>query len=225
MKILIVEDETLLAASIAEYLQGNDFVCEWANTFASAQAKIAEYDYECIVLDIGLPDGSGLRLLQNLRESGKNDGIIIITAKDSLETKIEGFNLGADDYIVKPFALAELAVRIQALIRRKKFDGNNVIQMDGLAINVLAKTVKFEENPLDLTKMEYVLLLYLVGNSGKVLSKGAIAEHLSGDMADMLANYDFVYSHIKNLKRKLLEVGFKDKIATVYGVGYKWEND
>ena len=151
--------------------------------------------------------------------------MIIISAKETLETRIEGFNLGADDYLTKPFHLSELLVRIQALIRRKNFKGNNIITFNEIEINVLSKTVSINNTPKDFTKKEIDLLLYLVGNKNKVLSKSAIAEHLSGDMADMLDNYDFVYAHIKNLKKKLNEAGSGDYIKTVYGLGYKWQHD
>ena len=225
MKILVIEDEQQLANSIQTYLTGNDFVCEWVATAKTAIDKISSYEYDCILLDLMLPDGNGFEILKELKRQSKTEGVIIISAKETLETRIEGFNLGADDYLTKPFHLSELLVRIQALIRRKNFKGNNIITFNEIEINILSKTVSINNTQKDFTKKEIDLLLYLVGNKNKVLSKSAIAEHLSGDMADMLDNYDFVYAHIKNLKKKLNEAGSGDYIKTVYGLGYKWQHD
>lgn len=224
MKILIIEDETDISGSIKDYLKSNDIHCEIATNYQKALDKITMYDYDCILLDLMLPDGDGFDVLKKLKALGKNDGVIIISAKEMLETKIEGFNLGADDYLTKPFHLSELLVRIQALVRRKKFDGNNRIVFNEIEIDLQAKSVKIGDTKVEFTRKELDLLLFLIGNRNKVLSKGAIAEHLSGDMADMLDNYDFVYAHIKNLKKKLNESGSHDYIKSVYGIGYKWEN-
>ncbi|MGO4821244.1 MULTISPECIES: response regulator transcription factor [unclassified Flavobacterium] len=225
MKLLLIEDEKELANSIQSYLTGNDFVCEWATTTQAAITKISNYDYDCILLDLMLPDGDGFAVLQELKKQHKTEGVIIISAKENLETRIEGFNLGADDYLTKPFHLSELLVRIQALIRRKNFNGNNLVTFNEIEIDTLSKMIKVNNKKVEVTKKEIDLLLYLIGNLNKVLSKSAIAEHLSGDMADMLDNHDFVYAHIKNLKNKLKEAGCDDYIKTVYGLGYKWQND
>lgn len=225
MKLLLIEDEQELANSIQTYLTGNSFVCEWASNTKTAIDKISIYDYDCILLDLMLPDGNGFEILKVLKRQNKTEGVIIISAKETLETRIEGFNLGADDYLTKPFHLSELLVRIQALIRRKNFKGNNLFAFNEIVIDLLSKTVKVNTKKIDITKKEIDLLLYLIGNENRVLSKSAIAEHLSGDMADMLDNYDFVYAHIKNLKNKLKEAGCNDYIKTVYGLGYKWQND
>ncbi len=225
MKILIVEDERELAESIQSYLHTNDIVCEMAFNIQTALDKIAQYEYDCVLLDLMLPDGNGFEILAELKKQDKTEGVIIISAKETLESRIEGFNLGADDYLTKPFHLSELLVRIQALIRRKKFKGNNMVSYHEIQIDILSKTVKVNTKLIDLTKKEIDLLLYLIGNENKVLSKSAIAEHLSGDMADMLDNHDFVYAHIKNLKRKLSDAKSGDYIKTVYGLGYKWQND
>tara|TARA_R110000868_G_scaffold83058_6_gene234727 strand:+ start:25391 stop:26068 length:678 start_codon:yes stop_codon:yes gene_type:complete len=225
MNILLIEDEADLAKSIQDYLTGNDFVCGWAKNFSSAMDKISIYDYDCVLLDLMLPDGNGFELLKQLKKLNKTDGVIIISAKENLETRLEGFNLGADDYLVKPFHLSELLVRIQALIRRKKFDGNNIITFNEIQINLLSKVVKVNDATIDITKKEIDLLLFLIGNDNRVLSKEAIAEHLSGDMADMLDNHDFVYAHIKNLKKKLKNRQSKNYIKTVYGLGYKWQDE
>jgi len=225
MKLLLIEDEKELALSIQKYLTGKDFVCEWVDNAKTAIDKISIYDYDCILLDLMLPDGNGFEILKELKDQNKTEGIIIISAKETLETRIEGFNLGADDYLTKPFHLSELLVRIQALIRRKNFNGNNIVVFNEISIDILSKTVKVYNKPIDITKKEIDLLLYLIGNENRVLSKSAIAEHLSGDMADMLDNHDFVYAHIKNLKKKLNDAGSGDYIKSVYGLGYKWKNE
>jgi len=225
MKLLLIEDEQELANNIQTYLTGNNFVCEYALNVKSAIEKISTYDYDCILLDLMLPDGNGFEILKQLKRQNKTEGVIIISAKETLETRIEGLQLGADDYLTKPFHLSELLVRIQALIRRKKFKGNNVVAYNEIEIDTLSKTVKVKGRKIDITKKEIDLLLFLIGNENRVLSKSAIAEHLSGDMADMLDNHDFVYAHIKNLKNKLKDAGCSDYIKTVYGLGYKWQND
>ena len=225
MKLFLIEDERDLAISIQNYLTDKDFVCEWVNNAKEATDKISIYDYDCILLDLMLPDGNGFEILKELKKQRKTDGIIIISAKETLETKIEGFNLGADDFLTKPFHLSELLVRVQALIRRKNFKGSNITTFNEIEIDILSKTVKVADIKLDITKKEFDLLLYLIGNQNRVLSKSAIAEHLSGDMADMLDNHDFVYAHIKNLKKKLSDAGSGDYIQSVYGLGYKWKNE
>jgi DNA-binding response OmpR family regulator len=225
MKILIIEDEIEIAKSIKNYLSSNDFVCESASTLKIAIEKINLYSYDCILLDLMLTDGDGFKILELLKKQNKTEGVIIISAKDTLETKIEGLTLGADDYLTKPFHLSELLVRIQALVRRKQFNGNNVISFNEIEIDTISKSVKVKGNKIEFTKKEMDLLLFLIGNKNKVLSKSAIAEHLSGDMADMLDNHDFVYAHIKNMKKKLKEMGATDYLKSVYGTGYKWENE
>jgi DNA-binding response OmpR family regulator len=225
MKLLLIEDEPELAKSIQKYLNGNEFICEWVDRFSAAIDKISVYEYDTILLDLMLPDGNGFEILKELKQQNKTDGVIIISAKETLDSRIKGFQLGADDYLTKPFHLSELLVRIQALIRRKKFNGNNKVNFKEIEIDILSKTVKIRGKNVDLTKKEIDLLLYLIGNQNRVLSKSAIAEHLSGDMADMLDNHDFVYAHVKNLKRKLKNVKTGNYIKTVYGLGYKWQDE
>ncbi|KUJ55601.1 MULTISPECIES: response regulator transcription factor [Chryseobacterium] len=224
MKILIIEDETELAKSISEYLSGENYICEFASTFVKAMEKIKDFQYDCILLDIGLPDGNGLAILEELKNTNKQDGVIIISAKNALDDKIKGLQLGADDYLTKPFHLSELMARIYSIIRRKQFNNSNIIKQNELQIDLLAKSVSINDKTIILTKKEFDLLIYFVGNKNKVISKSTLAEHLSGDFADMLDNHDFVYAHIKNLKKKLYEAGCDHYLKTVYGTGYKWEN-
>ncbi len=223
MKILLIEDERELADSIIHYFKGNDVICEWANSLESSIDKISSHTYDCVLLDLALPDVHGFQILKELKKKNATEGVIIISAKETLQTKIEGLNLGADDYLTKPFHISELLARVQALVRRKNFNGNNVVRFEEIEIDTLSKSVKVGSAQIDLTKKEMDLLLFMIGNQNRVLSKSTIAEHLSGDMADMLDNHDFVYAHIKNLKKKLHEAGCKDYIKTVYGLGYKWQ--
>ncbi|UEQ77395.1 response regulator transcription factor [Chryseobacterium arthrosphaerae] len=224
MKILIIEDEAELARSISEYLSGENYLCETAGTFSEAMGKIETFDYDCILLDIMLPGGSGLTILEELKKLHKQDGVIIISAKNALDDKIEGLKLGADDYLTKPFHLSELMARVYSIIRRKQFSSSNVISQNELQIDLLAKTVTVHEEMISLTKKEFDLLIYFIGNKNKVISKSTLAEHLSGDFADMLDNHDFVYAHVKNLKKKLYDAGCGHYLKTVYGTGYKWES-
>jgi len=223
MKILIIEDEYELAQSIAEYLSSQKYLCEFAADFQEALNKIGAYDYDCILLDLMLPGGNGMKILEQLKKRQKQDGVIIISAKDSLEDKITGLHLGADDYLAKPFHLPELAARIFSLIRRKRFENTNIIQQNELQIDLLGKVATVNQQQIPLTKKELGLLLYFIANKNKVISKNALAEHLSGDLADMLDNHDFIYAHIKNLKKKLSEAGCSNYLKTIYGTGYKWE--
>lgn len=223
MKILIIEDERELAKSMMIYLRQESYVCEIAYTAHEAIEKILLHEYDCILLDITLPDGNGLEILDRLKKEDKSEGIIIISAKNSLDDKIKGLNMGADDYLAKPFHLSEMGARISAVIRRKRFDGNNTISFNELTIDLVGKVTTVNKQVVDLTRKEYDLLLFLISNKNRVVSKNAIAEHLSGDAADVFDNFDFIYAHMKNLKKKLNEVGAQDSIKTVYGLGYKFE--
>ena len=221
MKLLVVEDEYKLLQSIQEYFTAEDFLCEGAATYAEAIRKMEDFDYDCIVLDINLPDGSGFDLLKYLRQDKKEDGVIIISARHSLDDKLAGLNLGADDYLIKPFHLSELNARVKALIRRKYSKGSNLIESGCIRLDINSRSATCNGQALNLTKNEYDLLLYLITNKNRVISKKAIAEHLFGEQADDLSSLDFVYSHIKNLKKKLKEKGTDEMIQSVYGVGYK----
>lgn len=212
MKLLIIEDEKELSGNIAAYMSSENYVCEQAFSYDEALTKVCLYDYDCVLLDLMLPGGNGLDILRAIREKKNPVGVIIVSAKDSVDDKVKGLEIGADDYLAKPFHLPELSMRIYAIIRRKMFAVNNL----------LSKSVTANGQPVVLTRTEYELLLFFISNRNKVVSKGSMAEHLSGDMADMLENHDFVYTHIKNLKAKLAEAGVKDCIKNVYGTGYKW---
>lgn len=219
MKILIVEDEQDLARSIRQYLQNQNYLCEIASTVQQGREKIEYFDYDCILLDIMLPGGSGLQLLEELKRDKKTDGVIVISAKNSLEDKIYSLKSGADDYLSKPFHLAELSARVESVIRRRQLNGSNDIHFQDIKIDIQAKTVSIENGEINLTKTEYDLLLFLMMNKGKVISKNAIAEHLSGQSAMYLDNFDIIYAHVKNLKKKLGLQG--NYIRTIYGTGYK----
>ena len=222
MKVLIIEDERKLSDSIVDYLKGEKYLCEQAFDFNDAMMKVRVYDYDCVLLDLMLPGGNGLDILRDIKRRNNPAGVIIISAKDSLDDKLKGLQIGADDYLAKPFHLAELSMRIYAVIRRKEFGASNRLECGGISIDLLEKSVTASGHSITLTKSEYDLLLFFIGNKNRVLSKGAIAEHLSGDFADMMDNFDFIYTHIKNLKAKLTEAGIKDCVKNVYGMGYKW---
>ena len=222
MKILIVEDEHRLSDNIRDYLAPQGYLCEQAFDYNQAKMMSGSYDYDCVLLDLMLPGGSGLDVLKAIRKKNMETGVIIISAKDSLDDKLTGLRIGADDYLPKPFALSELAMRVYALIRRKQFKATNEMVSHGIHIDLLEKKVRVNDTPVTLTHSEYELLLFFVSNRGKVLSKMAIAEHLSGEMADMMDNFDFVYSHVKNLKAKLAKAGAEECLKIIYATGYKW---
>ncbi|MGI9649785.1 response regulator transcription factor [Chryseobacterium sp. RLHN22] len=223
MKVLIIEDEKDLAKSISEYLSEENYLCEFATTFHEAINKINTYQYDCIILDIMLPDGNGLNILEELKRQNKQDGVIIVSAKNAVDDRVKGLKMGADDYLTKPFHLSELMARVFSIIRRKQFDNSNKILNNELQIDLLSKKVTINNKEIVLTKKEFDLLIYFIGNKNKVISKSTLAEHLSGDFADMLDNHDFVYAHVKNLKKKLYDAGCDHYLKTVYGTGYKWE--
>ena len=222
MKLLIIEDEKELSNSIASYLRDEGYVCEKARSFEQAEDKLAGYDYDVIILDITLPDGNGLNLINQIKKYHKESGILILSAKNSLDDKLKGLDLGADDYLTKPFHLAELNSRVNAIIRRKNFEGQNLINFNEITIDPMAKTVLVNNQELTLTKKEYDLAVFLITNKNRVLTKETIAEHLWGDHIDMVDNFDFIYTHIKNLRRKIIEAEGNDYLKTVYGMGYKY---
>jgi DNA-binding response OmpR family regulator len=222
MKILLVEDEPTLGDTIRRYLNGEGFVCEWVQDTIGATDKILVYEYDCVLIDIMLPDGSGLDIVRTIKKSGIATGIIIISAKNDLDDKLLGLDLGADDYLAKPFHLSELNSRIKALLRRRKFNGENEIMFNELTIIPAAQEVKILDNTIFLTRKEYDLLLYLLTNKNRVLTKSNIAEHLYGDEIDQADTFNFLYSHVKNLRKKMVDAGSVDYIQSVYGIGYKF---
>ena len=205
MKILIIEDEEGLRESIEEYFTEAGNICETACDYQTALSKVNLYRYDCILLDITLPGGNGISLLKNIKDNNYTDGILIISAKNSLDDRLEGLDLGADDYLVKPFHLSELKARVTAIIRRKSYNGSNLLTFNEISIDLLGKEVKVGKQTIKFTRKEYALLLYFIANKGKVISKNAIAEHLWGDGVDMADNFDFIYSHIKNIRKKLMK--------------------
>jgi len=222
MKVLVIEDEEILGESIITCLKQEGFVGDTATEYKTAIDKIESFDYDCILLDINLPGGSGLDILKQLKKNKKTDGVLIISARNSLEDKITGLQLGADDYLSKPFHLSELMARVMAIIRRKKSAGNNLIQFNELTIDTLAKIVAVNDKLIDLTRKEYQLLLYFAYNKNRVISKNAIAEHLWGNETESASSLDFIYTHVKNLRKKLLASGSGDYIQSIYGMGYKF---
>ena len=222
MKILIIEDEPTLAQAMADYLEQEGNLCEKAATFEEAWLKSGVYEYDCILVDIGLPGGTGLDIIRKLKKEHKQAGIIIVSAKDSIEDRITGLEIGSDDYLPKPFHLAELNARIKALLRRRQFDGEPRIEFREILVDPQEQQVLVQGKAVKLTRSEYTLLLYFLANQNRVLTKESVAEHLSGDSADLLDTIDFIYSHIKNLRKKLMDAGADDYIQSIYGMGYKW---
>jgi len=222
MKILLIEDDISLGDSISAYLRQDGFDCEHASTFMSADDKLLFNFYDVVLVDITLPGGNGLDLIRTLKQRRPETGVLIISAKNSLDDKLMGLDIGADDYLTKPFHLAELNARIKAIIRRRAFEGKAEIEFNEIAINPMNVTVTVNKSLVDLTKKEFELLLFFVSNKNRVLTKESIATHLWGDNADSGFSYDFIYTHIKNLRRKLTEHGCADYIKSIYGMGYKF---
>ena len=225
MKLLVIEDEKDLSDSICAYLNSEQFTCETAYDYHSALDKVLINEYACIILDITLPNGSGLDILNQLKAVNKTDGVLIVSAKNSLDDRIKGLNSGADDYLTKPFHLSELGARVAAIVRRKSFDGKTHIAVGHLSLDLGERILRSGEEQIALTRKEYELLLYFLSNKNRVVTKEAIVEHLWGDEIDMADNYDFIYSHIKNLRKKLMAAGCPDYIKAVYGMGYKFSLD
>ena len=222
MKILIIEDEEELLNSAVSYLRGEGYICEEASTLAQGLEKIRLYIYDCVIADIGLPDGNGLKLVKELKSNLPDTGVIIISSRNSLDDKINGLDIGADDYLTKPFHLSELNARVKSILRRRKFQGNKEIDFN--EIHVVPETLQASVNgkSIILTKKEFDLLIYFISNKDKVLTKEYIVEHLWGDYMDTANSYDFIYTHVSNLRKKLVEAGSRDYVKTVYGVGYKF---
>ena len=223
MKVLIIEDEKALSEAIMDYLTGEGYICETAYDYETASEKLALYPYDCILVDINLPDGNGLNLIREVKRAEKNMGIIIISARNSLENKIEGLEIGADNYLTKPFHLAELNAHLKSVNRRINFQGSKQLNINEIRILPDSREVFVNDKAVQLTKKEYELLQFFVANKNKVITKTGLAEHLWGDYMDVSDSFDFIYGHIKNLRKKLIKKGCKDYIKTVYGVGYKFD--
>jgi len=222
MKVLIIEDEKELRKSVVSYLSQEGYLCESAGNFKEAMERIGVYDYDCYVIDINLPDGSGLNVVREIKKKNIEGGLIIVSANNSLEDRIEGLEIGSDDYLTKPFHLSELNARIKSIIRRRNFGGSKDIVFNEIMINPDSRQVSVSGKEISLTGKEYDLLLFFISNKGRVIPKGSIAEHLWGDYMDHVDSYDFIYTHIKNMRKKLVEGGCEDYLHTVYGVGYKF---
>ncbi len=221
MKLLIVEDEKALMDNMLSYLGRGDIVCEAAANFVEAETKLLSFAYDIVVLDIMLPDGNGLNLLRLLKDCQPEAGVLIISAKNALDDRVLGLELGADDYLTKPFHLPELNARLKAIFRRRKFQGHTSIQFKEIVVNTDTYEVKVHDVPITLTLKEHELLVFFIANKNRVLTKQTIAEHLWGDSVDLQDSFDFVYQHIKNLRKKITASGGEDYIKTIYGLGYK----
>jgi DNA-binding response OmpR family regulator len=223
MKVLIVEDNIDLARNIQEFLQHEGYVCELSASCNEAQEKLISFHYDCVVLDLMLPDGSGLTLLENIKDQKLKCNVLITSAKNSLDDKIDGLDKGADDYLTKPFHLSELNARLKAIYRRNALGGDNIVRFNEIALNTDSLEASVNDTHLDLTKKEFDLLLYFLINKNRILTRQSLAEHLWGDYTDNLANFDFVYQHVKNLRKKIAAAHGRDYIGTVYGIGYKFD--
>ena len=225
MKILVVEDEQALREVIVQSLKKERYVVEYASTFREASDKINEYDYDCIVLDIMLPGGSGLTLLRDLKAKRKRASVIIVSAKDSIDDMVTGLDLGADDYLTKPFHLAELNARVKSVIRRKQQDGELHLTFANITIFPDRHAVSINGNALTLNRKEFDLLYYFISNPNRLISKATLAESVWGDYIDQADSFDFIYSQVKNLRRKLKAAGATPEIKAVYGFGYKMTDE
>ncbi len=225
MKLLLIEDEPGLSQTISQFLQSQGHICETAITYQQADEKIGVYAYDCVLIDLMLPGGNGLAILKRLKQDHPQTGAIIISAKDSLDDKLAGLDLGADDYLPKPFHLAELNSRIKSILRRMKFEGSTSLDVGRMRIDTEARTVFVDEQPISLNRKEYDLLLLFATNKNRVIKKSALAEHVWGDQADQVDSYDFIYSQLKNLRKRFSQAGYELDIQTVYGIGYKFSPD
>jgi len=221
MKILIIEDEPDMRNSLVQSLEEEKYLVETAGDYDAALEKIGVYDYDCILLDISLPDGNGLDLLRELKKQNKAEGVIIVSAKDSLDDKIKGLDLGADDYLPKPFHMAELHARVKAVFRRRKLDGNQHVQLGNLKLDLPTRTVTVDGSDMALNRKEYDILLYLITNKDRLVQKTSLAEHVWGDYIDEADSFEFIYSQIKNLRKKLRDTQADIEIQSIYGIGYK----
>lgn len=222
MQILIVEDELPLLESMVSYLEMEGFKCEQASNYHEGLCSLDKHDYICMLFDLNLPDGDGLNLVKMARENHKNTGIIIVSARNALEQRVKGLDMGADDYLVKPFHLSELVARVHSVVRRTRSQGEEILTFGAIKVMPEERTCFVEEKQVDLTRKELDLLLYLMSNRNRVVTKDSIADYLWGEYGGGYGSYDFVYTHLKNLRRKLVEADCPDYIKNMYGVGYKF---
>jgi DNA-binding response OmpR family regulator len=221
MKLLIIEDERSLQDNIVQYFSLETYSCDTADSYEEGIWKIEVFQYNCIILDINLSGGKWQQLFKFLRQDARRDGVIIISPHDSVDDKIYGLNLGADDYLAKPFQLSELNARVRALIRRKYAQGANVLQVGVLKADLQSRTILYADQPVPLSRKEYNLLLLLMTNQNRIVTPQAIAEHIYDGPSEQVLSFDQVYTHIMNLKRKLKEKGCREIIHSVYALGYK----
>ena len=220
MKILIVEDEKAILDSVVDYFKKEKCICETASTLSEASEKIFLHHYDCIILDLNLPDGIGFELIEEIKEKKQDTGVVIISARNGLDDRLKGLDLGSDDYLVKPFHLSELNARVKAVIRRKNFHAINELVVNEIKVDLNSKTVRIKDKEVFFSNKEYDLLLYFMRNVNRVLSKTSISEHLWGDDMDMAEEFDLLYAQIKNLRKKLKAELEDEYIGTVYGMGY-----
>jgi DNA-binding response OmpR family regulator len=222
LKILIVEDDRSLSAAIHDYLRMEGHVCETALNYRQAIMKTADNLYDCVILDIGLPDGNGLDVIRELKTNKPTEGILILSARSTLDDKLTGLNTGADDYLTKPFHFAEMSARINSIYRRNNLLGHNEITFNEIRVNPTDNQAYVNDNLLNLTRKEYDLLLFFVTNRNRIITKESIIEHLWGDEVILTDSFDFVYTHVKNLRKKIIEAGGENYIKSIYGFGYKF---
>jgi DNA-binding response OmpR family regulator len=225
MKLLIVEDEVELVNSLLVFFKSEGHVCETGFSFKEGIEKISLYTYDCVIADIGLGDGNGLDIVRELKKKRINTAIIIISARSSLKDKVTGLEIGADDYLTKPFDLSELNARFKSVLRRRKFDGEQEIIFNEIKITPDTVKVEVDGKPIVLTKKEYDLLIYFISNKTKILTKETIVEHLWGDYISSSDSYDFLYTHVSNLRKKLIGNGGEDYIKAVYKIGYRFSDE
>lgn len=222
MKVLLIEDNAELASSISAFLEREGYICETSYNMRDALDKLISFQYDCVLLDIMLPDGNGLEIMRFMRQEGLQSSVLILSAKNSLDDKVIGLEEGADDYLTKPFHMPELNARLRAIYRRKKLNGSNIIAFNEITLNIDTFEAWVNGTLLDMTRKEFDLLMYFMVNKNRVLSRQSIAAHLWGDYTDNLSNFDFVYQHVKNIRKKISAANGTDYIGTVYGLGYKF---
>lgn len=222
MRLLLVEDEPELVGSLKNHLSDEGFTIDHAGTLRAASEAVYAVEYDCILLDLGLPDGNGLDLLRDIDRQDYDPAVIVLTARSGIEDRIAGLNHGADDYLPKPFSMLELTARLHAVLRRR-FRTGTVLSIGNIAIDPAGRTVTVSGQEIPFTRNEFSILQYLALNRNRIVTRIALAEHIWGNKVDEKFSLDFLNSHIKNIRKKLVEAGANDCIATVYGVGYKCE--